>query len=71
MSKKIECDLDYSEIDEVDEISGDEQLVLIWCHAHGRYENHWIDIEYTGEADRRREKVVKKAAQKKAARGTT
>jgi len=41
--------LDFWEIDEVDEISGDEQLVLIWCETHGRYENHWVlieDIEY-------------------------
>lgn len=36
-------DLDFSEIDELDEISGDEQLALIWCDTHGTWEWHWID----------------------------
>jgi hypothetical protein len=36
-------DLDYSEIDELDEISGDEQLALIWCNTHETWEWHWID----------------------------
>ena len=35
-------DLDYSEIDELDEIDGDEQLSLIWCDAHEEYEWHWL-----------------------------
>lgn len=34
--------LDYSEIDELDEISGDEQLVYIWCETHQEYEQHWV-----------------------------
>jgi hypothetical protein len=35
-------ELDYDEIDEVDEINGDEQLALVWCDTHGGYEWHWI-----------------------------
>jgi hypothetical protein len=41
--------LDYGEIDEVDEISGDEQLVLIWCRAHHTYEWHWIEMPMEGK----------------------
>jgi hypothetical protein len=33
-----EHDLDYDDIDELDEISDDEQLVLIWCDTHEGYE---------------------------------
>jgi len=36
-------DLDYAEIDERDEISGDQQLVLIWCHTHREWEWHWVE----------------------------
>lgn len=36
-------DLDFTEIDELDEISGDEQLALIWCDTHGTWEWHWVD----------------------------
>jgi hypothetical protein len=35
--------LDFGLIDEVDEISGDEQLVLIWCTTHQSFEWHWIE----------------------------
>lgn len=35
--------LDLSEIDEVDEISGDEQLCRVWCDAHQDYEWHWLE----------------------------
>jgi len=37
-------DLDHSEIDERDEISGDEQLCLVWCRTHQRFEWHWIAL---------------------------
>jgi hypothetical protein len=40
----VEHDLDYSEIDDLDEISGDEQLALVWCDTHRRFEWHWIPI---------------------------
>ena len=36
-------DLDYDQIDELDEISGDEQLTHIWCRTHQKFEWHWID----------------------------
>jgi len=35
-------DLDFSEIDDKDEISGHEQYVLIWCNTHRKYEWHWV-----------------------------
>ena len=36
-------DLDPTSIDALDEISGDEQLCLVWCDTHERYEWHWIE----------------------------
>ena len=36
-------DLDYDQIDELDEISGNEQLTHIWCRTHRKFEWHWID----------------------------
>lgn len=41
-SNDVYHDLDYGEIDALDEISGDYQLVLIWCETHQTYESHWI-----------------------------
>jgi hypothetical protein len=32
-------------IDEIDEISGDEQLALVWCTIHRAWEWHWIPVE--------------------------
>lgn len=40
-----EHDLDTSEIDERDEIDGDEQLCLVWCDTHGNYEWHWLPYD--------------------------
>jgi hypothetical protein len=37
----VKHDLDYAEIDDLDEISGDEQLALIWCGTHQKYEWHY------------------------------
>lgn len=37
--------LDLSKIYELDEISGDEQLVLVWCDTHQKYEWHWVPRE--------------------------
>lgn len=34
--------LNEAEVDDVDEISGDEQLTLIWCDSHHKYEWHWL-----------------------------
>ena len=40
-----EHELDYDDIDELDEIGAGEQLVLIWCDTHGDYEWHWVAFE--------------------------
>lgn len=37
-----EHDLELSEIDELDEISGDDQLCRIFCYTHKKHESHWI-----------------------------
>ena len=34
-----EHDLDYDDIDELDEIGAGEQLVLVWCDTHERSTN--------------------------------
>jgi hypothetical protein len=38
-------DLDFTEIDEIDDIDDDQQLVLIWCSKHRVYEWHWVPID--------------------------
>jgi hypothetical protein len=38
--KEQRHELDYSDIDDYDEISGDEQLTFIWCNTHKQYEWH-------------------------------
>ena len=38
--------LDPSEIDDLDEISGDEQLCLVWCETHKTYEWHWLQMRH-------------------------
>lgn len=43
-----EHDLDTSQIDDKDEISGDEQLMLVWCDTHQRWEWHWLPIDIEG-----------------------
>lgn len=35
--------VDPNDIDELDEISGDEQSCLVWCETHKRYEWHWLE----------------------------
>ena len=53
MRKKIDIvhELDPTEIDELDEISGDEQLVNIWCNTCNKYEWRSILIEDIGSED--------------------
>lgn len=41
--KKIKHEIDPSQVDELDEISGDEQSALVWCETHKTWEWHWID----------------------------
>jgi hypothetical protein len=41
----IEHQIDFSEgADDLDEISGDQQLALMWCNVHQIWEWHWVDI---------------------------
>ncbi len=35
-------EIDPLNVDETDEIDGDEQLKLVWCETHHRYEWHWV-----------------------------
>jgi hypothetical protein len=42
------CQLDYSQIDEVDEEDGDEVMALIWCNTHRTYEWRWVPQELVG-----------------------
>jgi hypothetical protein len=44
-------DLDYAEIDDLDEISGDEQLALIWCNTHQKHEWQWIAVAAIGRGN--------------------
>ena len=41
--KTLKHVLDLAEIDDLDEISGDEQLALVWCDIHQKHEWHWLD----------------------------
>lgn len=43
-------DLDPGSIDSLDEVSGDEQLMLIWCDTHHTYEWHWLPISFVSAA---------------------
>lgn len=43
MSRSAEHDIDMSQIDDLDEISGDQQQALVWCRSHRKYEWHWIE----------------------------
>jgi hypothetical protein len=46
-------DLDFSEIDDLDEISGDQQLAFVWCDRHRVHEWHWIDVGRVQTSKRR------------------
>jgi hypothetical protein len=46
-------DLDCDDIDDLDEISGDQQLAFVWCHTHKRYEWHMIDRAEIAQSQRR------------------
>ncbi|EPE98596.1 hypothetical protein [Rhizobium grahamii] len=41
--KTVVHDLDPSQVDSLDEISGDEQLALVWCETHRTWEWHWVE----------------------------
>lgn len=40
--KRTKHILDPSQVDQLDEISGDEQLALVWCETHRKWEWHWL-----------------------------
>lgn len=41
--KRIKHEIDPDQVDDLDEISGDEQLALVWCETHKVWEWHWIE----------------------------
>ena len=41
--RRIRHEVDPSQVDELDDISGDEQLALVWCETHNTWEWHYID----------------------------
>lgn len=41
--KSIIHHVDPSQVDQLDERSGDEQLALVWCETHRNWEWHWIE----------------------------
>ncbi|MEO4000330.1 hypothetical protein [Mesorhizobium sp. CAU 1732] len=43
--KRIRHEVDPSQVDELADISGDEQLALVWCETHRDWEWHYIDRE--------------------------
>jgi hypothetical protein len=48
ITPKQKCNLDFDHVDSLDEISGDEQLALVWCRTHKKYEWKWCDREVIG-----------------------
>lgn len=49
--------LDLDEVDDLDEISGDEQLSLVWCRTHKKYEWHWLPVSEVNPEEEARERV--------------
>jgi hypothetical protein len=43
--RKVRHVLHLNQIDQMDEISGDEQFVMVWCDVHKTYEWHWLERE--------------------------
>ncbi|WP_287172276.1 hypothetical protein [Mesorhizobium sp.] len=41
--KTVKHVLELAEIDSLDDISGDEQQVLVWCDIHQKHEWHWLE----------------------------
>jgi hypothetical protein len=46
--KRTKHEVDPSQIDSLDEISGDEQQALVWCETHREWEWHWMDRDLLG-----------------------
>lgn len=45
-SSRVGHRLNCHDIDDLDEISGEMQIALVWCETHRRYEWHSIDRDY-------------------------
>jgi hypothetical protein len=37
-------DLDYGQIDDLDEIDEYRQQAFVWCNTHRKYEWHWVGL---------------------------
>jgi len=46
IEKRHEHDVDLSDIADLDEINGDEQLAYIWCKKHNKYEWHSLNYDH-------------------------
>lgn len=46
--KRIVHQLDPSQVDQLDDRSGDEQLALVWCETHKSWEWHYIELTELG-----------------------
>ncbi len=57
-------DLDLSQIDELDEIDGDQQFASVWCDTHRKFEWHWIDCVRPSTAALARRSQRKQLARK-------
>ncbi|MEF2549988.1 hypothetical protein VQ042_01235 [Aurantimonas sp. A2-1-M11] len=42
--RTIRHEIDPAQVDSLDEIDGNEQLALVWCETHEKWEWHWIDL---------------------------
>lgn len=49
--KTVWHEIDLAQVDQLDEISGDEQQALVWCETHQKYEWHWLSRDVLGTAD--------------------
>ena len=47
------CNLDFDDVDSLDEISGDEQLALVYCRTHKKYHWKWCDRDDVNPPRRR------------------
>lgn len=41
--KRVRHQIDPTQVDSLDEISGDQQLALVWCETHKKWEWHSVD----------------------------
>ncbi len=46
--KRLTHHLDLTQVDQLDDRSGDEQLALVWCETHKDWEWHYVQITELG-----------------------